>query len=578
MKIRDNERALAALHAVSRSLTANPQDERLLHQLAGKSMNVLAADIVTIYEYLEAEDPFHQPHAQAGRLLSDVDRPLRSERKTGPYLLLEMKRKAEPLDDDDNLYFALDSINDPIMNSPDRLPMETESFILREKIRSSVGIVLRVGEETRGVTDAKIASEIVGVMFVHFRRPHAFSLQEKQILKTLASNAAIAIKKRRVFATIAEEIREILTTVDMKKLLRLVVKRAVKITGGDVGNIRLLEGPNLDDLVAHARFPDDEPVIEAARCVKLGAGHIGKVAREKAARIVRDIQDHPDYEPYFRNLRSGIYVPLLDGDKNLLGVLATGSRTPSKFEERDRLILEALADQTVIAMQNINKQEQQLAPHKTMARIGDCAGNFTHTLNNKVGAIRQFAKMLIDEVQDREKSTVSDIVRVSEEILYAASKLNVSISERVEGTDVLQAISMALESANLPNNITISSCGSEDHLPLVKGDQMQLQNIFMNLIQNAVEAMPDGGKLTIIAEALEPDGTRGVKISITDTGHGIAQDLWEKIFERNFSTKGGAHGFGLWWSKNYIERLGGRLEAQSGGINQGACFTVSLPE
>jgi GAF domain-containing protein len=384
---RDNAKALSALHSVSKSLAAKPQDEHLLREIAGYSLNVLAADIVSIYEYEETLKRF-LPHDRAGRLLVDKDTS-GMKPHAGPTLLLKFEK---------DFHFAINSIEDSIMNSPYQERDEKGSFIEREKIKSSVGIILRVG------------SEVVGVMFVHFRRPHLYpDQQEQQIITTLAANTALAIKNRRRFEALKAGSREILTTLDLTKLLGLIVKRAATITGGEVANIHLVEDTASNELVAQALFPEYERVDENFKCLKLSDGPIGKVANEKIARIIADTNDEPNYKPYFQGLRSVLYVPMLTGDGKLLGILVSGSRTVSKFDERDGIMLETLADQAVIALQNA-KNQKQLAAAEAMARLGDIAGNLLHRINNDVGAIRVNAMMLEEQLEGENKTTAKDIL------------------------------------------------------------------------------------------------------------------------------------------------------------------------
>ncbi|MEE9396119.1 MAG: GAF domain-containing protein [Methylococcales bacterium] len=565
--IRDNERALTALHTISKSLASKPQDEYLLRQIAGNATNVLAADTTTIVEYDGADKRFMMPPDIAGRLLYEPEKERIRElgQLTPPKLLLQHT---------DDVYTAEDCESDPIMNSPERVRTKKEFFIEREKIKSSAGIVLQVTKENHSDVRTKGINEIVGVMFVNFRHHHVFTEQEKKIIKTLATNAAIAIKNRRLLAVLTAGTREILTTLDSEELLGLIVKRAVKITGGDVGSIRILEGLASDELVAYAQYPEDEAINESQRCIKVGHGFIGKVAKEKVALIVYDTKDEPDRKPFFEGLRSCVYVPMLTGEGELLGVLASGSRKKSKFDEQDRVMLEALADQAVIALQN-TEQQKQLSRVETMATLGDIAGNLSHQVNNKVGAIREFSKILKKQVKGEAQQTVEKVYELSEQILEWVNKLNNSIPKRVGGVDVKKALDTAIQNISFHENISVSR-DLPPMLASVIGGESLLQSLFVNLFQNAVDAMPYGGTLHIKTQLLERDSKKFIEILIKDTGTGIPQEQIDKVFERYYTTKGEWHGFGLWWNKNYIERLEGTLTVQS-ELGKGSCFTILLP-
>ncbi len=564
-QIRNNERALTALHSISNSLASKPQDEHLLQQIAGNAMNVLAADTTTIIEYEEANKRFLMPPDIAGRLLYETEKARTRElgQNTPPNLLLSHTK---------DLYIAENCQNDLIMDNANRVNTKNGFFIEREKIQSSAGIILRVAKENQDGIRTEGGNEIVGAMFVNFRRHHVFTEQERKIIKTLATNAGIAIKNRRSLAALTAGTHEILTTLDLKKLLGLIVQRAVNITGGDVGNIRLVEGRDSDELVAYAQHPENEEINENLRRIKVGEGFIGMVADMKVARIVSDMESHSDPRQYFfKGLRSCVYVPMLTGGGELLGILASGSRETSKFDKNDLLMLKGLADQAVISLQNA-KQQEQLSATETMATLGDIVGNLIHNVNNDVGAIKEFSIMLERQVEDQVRKTVGDIFELSKKILAEVNELNKSIPERAEGADVLKALDAAIHKVHFSGDIAFSR-ELPQILPPAKGGELQIQNLFANLFQNAVDAMPDGGKLHVNGQIL----SRGViELLFKDTGIGIPDDHLDKVFEQGFTKKKGRLGFGLWWNKNYLDRLGGDLKVHS-TLGEGSCFIIHLP-
>jgi two-component system NtrC family sensor kinase len=113
------------------------------------------------------------------------------------------------------------------------------------------------------------------------------------------------------------------------------------------------------------------------------------------------------------------------------------------------------------------------------------------------------------------------------------------------------------------------------YLPEVKADFTQLQQVFINLVVNAIQAMNDGGILTI---RTSQEGYHSVKVIIEDTGCGIPPENMDKLFTPFFSTKEAVKGVGLGLAVSYgiIERHGGRIEVKS-QLNQGSTFSVCLP-
>ncbi len=117
----------------------------------------------------------------------------------------------------------------------------------------------------------------------------------------------------------------------------------------------------------------------------------------------------------------------------------------------------------------------------------------------------------------------------------------------------------------------------EPSLPTVRGDLRQLGEVLVNLFVNALEAMPDGGRLTI-AVATEPDPTRAdrVRIDVSDTGPGIAQEDLDRLFEPFYTTKAAGSGLGLAITGGIVERHGGSLHVES-RLGRGTTFSVRLP-
>lgn len=177
LKMHDKSIQLSSLNAIANSLS-NARKENLLEEIAWNSLNVLAADVVTIYEYFESEKRFDVPPKIAGRLLAKQLMQTEIRKDDAPLLILAKGT---------NVYAGAARGNE-IMNKPSqhRSKRKRKPFVARENIKSSAGILLRVNSET------------VGIMFVNYRRFHNFTEDEKSIIEALASSAAVAIKNSRV--------------------------------------------------------------------------------------------------------------------------------------------------------------------------------------------------------------------------------------------------------------------------------------------------------------------------------------------------------------------------------------------
>jgi signal transduction histidine kinase len=124
----------------------------------------------------------------------------------------------------------------------------------------------------------------------------------------------------------------------------------------------------------------------------------------------------------------------------------------------------------------------------------------------------------------------------------------------------------------VPENIEVKGQFAES-IPFLPGDPDQLEQVFKNTILNALQAMPDGGRLTIKSDARDREW---LTVSITDTGVGIAGENIEKIFEPLFTDKAKGIGLGMAITKTFVEGHGGTISVQS-EIGKGTTFTIKLP-
>ena len=142
---------------------------------------------------------------------------------------------------------------------------------------------------------------------------------------------------------------------------------------------------------------------------------------------------------------------------------------------------------------------------------------------------------------------------------------------KIEETDLEKIIHSVLANLNIPGNITVKYSIGED-FPKLKADQSYLQRILTNLANNAIQAMPNGGKLTVAASRKNGKAT----ITVEDTGEGIPENVRSKLFTPLVTTKLTGHGFGLAAVKRFTEALGGTVTFES-EVGKGTKFTIELP-
>jgi signal transduction histidine kinase len=553
-QVHDKVRQMAALHSITQSLSHVPEKGNLLSHIAWNTLNVLAADVITIYAYIQTEKQFITPPSIAGKLKSQEEMGLEINERDVPFLLIDYGQ---------NIYAT---------NQSESTIFRDSTFAKREGIVSVAGILLKVDED------------IVGVMFINYRRPHSFSKEEKRIIDTLVASAAIAIKNQRWLQILSDIDHEIITTLEPEKLLDLIVRRAVQITGADFGLIRRPE-PISQDLIAQAKHPGNEPTDQAWERIKMGEGVAGWVAEHRKSELVKNVVDDQRYVPYFTNTISELCVPLLekDGDDGgLIGVLAVESRKKT-FTQRDLQRLEVLADLAVIAIQN-SESKKKLVKMETMATVGELTSQLLHRMNNDVGASRVLLREAISSLNNRDfenaKGRASQTLRLTDQISQNLGNLKTWQQEQPQLINLSQTISRVLEQIQVSHGCTLT-VNLPSNLPKVLSGKQQLIGIFDILVQNAIDAIDaisHEGTLSIVGRSIERETDLWIEVCFIDTGCGISEDSLEKIFTLGFTTKSrnGNMGFGLWWARNQVESLGGQLTVKS-VLNRGSEFIVVLP-
>lgn len=539
---RKKSNQLITLHEVINSLVNRIDEADLVKCIAWNILNILAADTVTIYGYIQSQNCFLPKPALAGKFTNTEKAQETITEDDVPSLLVKLGS---------NVFWGDKSYSDVFGNS---------SFVKRENIKCSAGILLKAG------------NQIFGVMLIGYRRNHHFADEEREVISTLAASATIAIMNQRWLGALHDIDREIITSPDYEKVLGLIITKSVEMTGADLADIRLLD-PASEELIMEDWYPENPSNVSSLR-LKIGEGITGHCVKEKKPILSNDVQNDPRYKSCFEKSGSELCVPLLD-DHRVLGVLNLESYRIGAFEDRHIGMMETLAGQAVIAIQNVKNKEQSVASGQ-LAALGDFAGQLIHRINNNWGAIQVWAQKIIKQGDKYSKEIAVQIQSMAEGLITEAEGLENWLDEKPQALFLPEILTEAINRVSLSEKIT-HELKVEDNIPIIVAGKQQLVYVFYNLIQNAKEAMPNGGRLSVDGRNVELEGNHWVVAEVSDTGEGIEPEAIKKIFQFRYSTKPKHKGFGLWWSQSYIQRLGGTLKVRKSSIGHGTTFTVVLP-
>jgi signal transduction histidine kinase len=296
------------------------------------------------------------------------------------------------------------------------------------------------------------------------------------------------------------------------------------------------------------------------------------------------------------DLKACALVPLR-GRSRALGVLVVDSAClPQATLVERRRFLELFANQAAQAMENsmlmnrletshrdLRETQERLIQGEKMAALGETAASVTHELRNPLVSIGGFARRLAKSLPEssplREYSAiiVREVRRMEEMLtnILGFSKKQMLCLADCDLIKVLDEVLVLEEDALREANVRLVREFSED-VGVIQGDEQKLRQVMVNLIDNAWQAMRDGGVLIVRVYRVSLRGDRAVAVEIEDTGGGIPVNILRNIFNPFFTTRKQGTGLGLPIVHRIIEHHQGEIEVQN--TERGARFVLRLPE
>lgn len=259
----------------------------------------------------------------------------------------------------------------------------------------------------------------------------------------------------------------------------------------------------------------------------------------------------------------------------------------NQFNEELTKKVEAATSELKLLHEALFESQRQLGQSEKLAALGQVTAAIAHQIGTPLNSISGYIQLMLQEGnllptdRNRLKIIESQLDRLADSIRKLLSYTS-QPKPRLKPLNVNEVIKELLPLSDpwlRARNISLHTSLSP-HLPMVLGDFTHLQTLFLNLITNAIDAMPKGGQLTVTTQdSLRSGKEKGVEISIADTGVGISEEAKKRIFDPFFTTKkiGEGTGLGLSICEKIVKDHFGRLEVRS-EIGKGSTFFVFLPE
>ncbi|MGZ3568223.1 MAG: GAF domain-containing protein [Thermodesulfobacteriota bacterium] len=441
-----------------------------------------------------------------------------------------------------------------------------------------------------------IKDRVIGVINCYTSYPHSFSKSEEEILATVANQAALCIENSGLMGTL-----------DIQEILRLVLEGLTKNIGFDRARLYLInEKKNLLECKMAVGI-DEDRIKGITLPLDPEDSVVGRSIFEKQPFIIPDASTDPRVNPILKekfNLHSLLVIPLLAKEK-ALGAIAADFVDPSKNITKEALeSVMVFAQQAGLAIHNafmyeelktfsrqmeekiqrttadLRKTEAQLIRSEKLAALGQLAAGIAHEIRNPLTSINILIHSLTENFPP-EDSHREDLKVIEEEIdrineildrFLRFAKPAPPLLERTEVASIFEETLQLIRPRMEKQRVHVQK--QFEVLPIILMDREQIKQVALNLLLNAVQAMPRGGTLMLRGENSK-DG-QWIKISIRDSGIGIPDEDMNRLFDPFFSTREGGIGLGLSIAHRIIDQHHGKIEVES-ALGKGTLFTLWLP-
>jgi len=449
--------------------------------------------------------------------------------------------------------------------------------------------------------------DVYGLINVESQQRDAIPQDHLIFVEALAAALSGLILHVRHYQELSESVRQlevlretaldISAELDLNVLLKRVIKRVKELADARGAEFGLVDQKNQEVEILLSENPWQDYTGYKFPLMK---GITGRVAALGEPVVIGDYNawSGRTAEKYSAPFSTAAGVPLKIGG-DVVGTLVVQDDRPTRhFTDEDILILELLAPQLVIYIHNarlyqeleerIKAQElveERLIRSAKLAAVGEMAAGVAHELNNPLTTVTGFAELILDalpngspEYEDmtlvlKEAHRARGVVRRLLDFSRQSEVLWVEVDINELLSNVLALVHHMAQTSGVDVRVELW-----DELPRIRADRNQMQQVFLNLIHNAIQAMPKGGQLVLRTQVGQREGHPWIAVNVQDNGEGIKAGDLAKVFAPFFTTKPSGVGTGLGLSVSYgiVSDHGGYIDVESQeGV--GSTFTVWLP-
>jgi signal transduction histidine kinase/ActR/RegA family two-component response regulator len=573
---------LNVLNEMGRALTSTPNIETVLENIHKYTAELVDATNFFVALYDSDNNSLSFPLVVESGEQSDIaSRPLRNS--LADYVI----RNQHPLLISENIESRMKELG-------------VETVIIGMPTQSWLGIPMTIGDQ------------VIGMMAVQSPLQNQYIERDRDLLIAVARQAAIAFQNVRLLDETRRRADQLQTAAVIARdstgtlALDVLLDRAANLirVGFNYYHVAifLLDEDREKARVKAATGEAGAEMKQAGYSLNVGSRSvIGYVAQYGQPLVINDISQDPIHRPspLLPDTRAETGIPLKIGQK-VIGVLNVQTDKVNAFEPDDVSVLQTLADQLAIAVENARSYELSLNAVDEMRKADQLKSQFlanmSHELRTPLNSIIGFSRVIIKgidgpitELQQQDLTAIynsgqhllnliNDILDLSK---IEAGKMELNFEENVNLADLINSVMSTAAGLVKDRPIKLYHELAPD-LPGVRADPLKIRQVLLNLLSNAAK-FTEQGSITIKA-SLQHDVERQteVLISVTDTGAGISPDDLKKLFQpfsqvdASATRKTGGSGLGLSISRHLVEMHGGRIGVES-EVGKGSSFYFVLP-